>query len=555
MFGAKMLNFVCMLFASIFLFGTGVSALGSQPVISHLKTGETGFASQEFIAIYNNSLEAVDVSGWCLAYSSSSDVTQSTLSCLDSEDEDVALMLSPFSFARFSTSEFKNDASGFIPDGEFSSGLSGTSGHVRLLNKDKTEIDKIGWGSAVNPETKATPAHESGYFLERIKIVGTDFLQDTNKNNDDFSPVLLEIIPSSGIYETEIETDVCPNIGNVQAAVPDDYFLDERGDCVQDQCDNLEGLQATVPNGYVSSDGENCEEDLLDLESSILQITELLPNASSVDTGKEFVEVYNPNSTAVELEGYKLELGPVYSKSYALKKQLLNPDSFMQFSDIITGLTLPNSSASVRLVAPAGNTVSETDIYENPKDDQAWALINEVWQYTNNPTPGLPNLPSINEADNSSKTDGLADCGPGRYRHPETNRCRNIIAGDVELKPCEAGQARNPETNRCRSSASDDSLVPCKTGQERNPETNRCRNIVSTASALKPCEPGQERNPETNRCRKIAALGASTLADVQDVPAESNTITNWWVIGGVLAVASGYGIYEWRREVMRGISK
>ena len=524
-------QFLILLVVFVFLGGTVSSALSDKPVISRVKTGETGALTREYVDIYNNSENPVDITGWCLFYASATDVTKTKLACLEPPAQNIKLILSPFSYARLSSAEFNSANIGFIPDAIFSATMSATGGHIRLLNADAVEQDKLGWGTAISPEQTIIAAHPSGSVFSRKAISNLQYLQDTNNNSADFTSVILATIPASGIVEQQVLVDVCTNIDGMQTTVPDDYFLD-KGSCIQDVCDNMAGLQATIPTDFESLDGENCTLIPIILESSILAITELLPNASGSDAGKEFIEIYNPNNHAVELEGYKIELGPAYSKGFVLKQQLLDPFSFVTFSDVLSKITLPNSTASLRLIAPNGATVSQVDPYNSPKDDEAWALVNNVWQFTNQPTPEAPNLVSLVE-------DLL-----------------NTNGADKELSPCVEGQERNPATNRCRSVASTtDNLVPCKTGQERNPETNRCRAVIDTASALVPCSQGQERNPETNRCKNISTVGEVASAKVTDIPSTAKNSNNLLIIGVLVAGVAGYAIYEWRSEIVKLFSR
>ena len=549
----KASQFLCFLFVFVFLIANTAQALGSSPVISQLKTGENLGLTKEYIAIYNNSDQAIDVTKWCINYYSASDLSKTKLACLLPAADNIRIMLSSFSYMRFSSNEFKATIPGFIPDSLFNSAMLATGGHIRLLDKNDKEVDKIGWGTAVSPETTIIAPHITGYLSVRKTISGTQFLQDINNNSLDFSDQLLTTIPVSGLYEEKILVDVCSNIDGIQTVVPDDYFL-SGGLCIQDICDNLPDLQAEVPTGYESTDGENCTEKVIILESSILQITELLPNVSGSDTGKEFIEIYNPNNHAVDLDGYKFELGPSYSKNYVLKQQILEPFGFITFSDELTKLVLPNSTSLLRLIAPGGDKVSETDPYDSPKDDESWALIDDVWQFTNRTTPDEANLPAVVVTTPVIADEELIPCPAGKFRNPETNRCKNIET-DNGLTPCAEGQERNTTTNRCRSIASADGLVPCKEGQERNPDTNRCRNILTNASASAPCDANQERNPDTNRCRKITTAGEVASAKVTDIPANSKSSNNLLGIGLVVTAIASYAIYEWRAEIRKLFSK
>lgn len=549
---------VCMAVACIEILGIIVSprsfaAASSSLMFYQLQTGATGAATQEFISLYNNSRDPVDVTGWCVTYSSASDFTQRQLGCIVAPEPNVKIMLPAQSSLLMASTEFVAEHRALVPDIIFSAGMSGTSGHVRLLNSAKEEIDRLGWGSAVNPETRSATAHASGKILQRAAD-SEGLLIDTDNNATDFIQTTLGVINPSSLYEEEMPIDLCPNIEDLQQEMPEGYLPDNAGNCKADVCLNLDGLQIDVPDGYTRKDGEICE--LIPLEGAILIINELLPNPASYDTGKEFIEIYNPNSRPINLDGYKLQVAPNFTKSYALPTgQTILPGGYQVFSDTDTGLVLLNSTALLRLLAPNGNVVSTTSAYNSPKENSAWALFGQTWQYTNRPTPGAANLVSLEDPEPAVEEEiiSLASCPAGQYRNADTNRCRLLSVVTSALTPCQAGQERNPETNRCRSVlASASSLSPCKAGQERNPETNRCRSIAASESNLTPCAEGQERNPDTNRCRK-AVLSANTtkgIAKVSDVASTtSGTGIRWWLAGAGAAAALGYAMYEWRRDL------
>ncbi len=521
--------------------------------------GSATAARQELAIIYNNSSQPVDVTNWCLSYSSSSDATKTQLGCLAPPNSGTRIWLDGTSYFRLATSDFVVAHPGFSPDVVFSSAMAQTSGHVRLLNGTGGEVDRLGWGTASQPETAATPTALTTKLHQRKAVSsGSSMLQDTDNNAVDFSAEVLSSLPASGLYEEFTPTDVCPNLSGLQTTMPPGYLADADGNCQLDVCANLDGLQVSVPSGYQSSDGENC--NLIPLENAQLLITELLPNATSTDTGNEFIEIYNPNNRPINLSGYKLQLGPDFTETYVLPDQIMAAGTYLAFSDTQTGLTLPNSTAILRLVAPSGDVVSLTASYDQPGDNNAWALVDGFWQYTNQPTPGNPNLPMLTnstEGSGSDTTSDLVPCRADQERNPDTNRCRLIQAAAASLVGCGPGQERNPATNRCRSllTATND-LVPCKEGQERNPDTNRCRSIESTASALVPCAAGQERNPDTNRCRKSTGSGATGIAGVKDVASGSIGGSPKWLLAGLAVVAAlGYAAYEWRQEFLTLLSK
>ncbi len=583
-------------------------ALSIDIVISQIQLGNAGSASNEFIEIYNNSATDVDITNWCLYYASATSVQNgSKLACFLSDSDNVHIYLPSHSFAFLISNQLATANPSLGSDLKFSATLSGTAGHVRLIDSRGVEIDKVGWGVTAVSAEGASPAVTPivGKVLRR-KTIGIDILQDTNVNSEDFEIVSPRATYNYGsIYEKQ---DLCLNIADIQAVLPDGYSVDIVGNCTPppvDICSNLDGLQATLPNGYGIDTNGNCQIDLchnldglqqilpdnmaLDdngdcalhdecsnltgVQSEIpdgykmsddnnclldllpLQISELLPNVAGIDDGKEFIEIYNPNDSDVDLENYVFYVGTNDDTFYNFPiGSHVDAGQYMSFYNDQIKFTLINTTSGVRLRSIDGVLIDETLVYNSPKDDFAWALIDGMWQYTNRPTPGSANLPSLIEVDSEVAVESsLEPCAANQYRSPETNRCRLIITTSSVLTACKDGQYRSEETNRCRSIASDVSaLMPCDEGQERNPETNRCRSITAVLgdSNLAPCKEGQERNPETNRCRNIVSMPQAEYAPEQTAE-PSNGYIGWLALAGVGSVAISYGVWEWRQEVIR----
>lgn len=191
--------------------------------------------------------------------------------------------------------------------------------------------------------------------------------------------------------------------------------------------------------------------------------------------------------------------------------------------------------------------------------NQSWALDmnDDIWKWAI-PSPTGPNqFPQPVSAGMGAGLDETT-CPAGKYRNPETNRCRSLEEAVSALAVCEEGKERNPVTNRCRNLAttSSTSLSPCAEGEERNPATNRCRKVLGTATTLVPCQSGYERNPETNRCKKVSDT-LTALASPAAVAIESSggdTLKNALIVTAGLG-ALGYGFYEWRSELLRALRR
>lgn len=298
-----------------------------------------------------------------------------------------------------------------------------------------------------------------------------------------------------------------------------------------------------------------------------VQIVEIYPYASSCDPFDEsvlcrdYVKLHNPTDHAVDLTDYVLRTDSssanrTSANTISLDGITIPAHGYYSVSRTDSGssLSLTNSGGYIWLEDLWGltkytGTLARYESAGASKQGYSWMQDDTgAWGWSLTPQPGGQNVltlapPAVSE---------LADCPAGKYRNPETNRCRTIEEAVNALAACPEGQTRNPATNRCRSDAAQksSSLTPCKEGQERNPATNRCRSIASAIAELMPCAEGQERNPATNRCRKIQNLDMPLAGfPVEPVKPSGQSMVMWWVMAGVATLLAGYGAWEWRSEL------
>ena len=532
---------------------------GGGVVIAQMYPGTTTSGAgkdQEFIEIFNNSDEAINVSDWCIRYMPASympgtdDIAgdESLLACLTKPNEGTDLWLSAGSYATFMSNEMR-DVIKSQADAYFDAGIYYVRGYIILVDSNNKVVDKLGWDINNGRSDTGWNAIERAAVGMSLKRKTSDFLfvkTSDNSNNEDFEQAE-PFLHVSGIYEEEYVVDLCLNLDTLE--IPSGYKQDSDGNCYEDLClnieddlnitvpvghyrdlegncyeydesANLEGIQDTVPEFMIRDGANDCV-----LEYSPLELTEILPNAIGSDSGNEFIEIYNAGKTSVDLTFYILKIGIGSEKIISFPVgSIIGPGEYMAFSDSELKFTLVNSSSKVVLTAVGGKIFGDTGVYDNPDDGESWAYINGKWEYTNRPTPDLPNLKSI----------GVEE---------------SITDESSALKPCNADQFRNPETNRCKKYEVS-SLKPCAEGQYRSAETNRCRKVTLTSSTLKPCEDNQYRSPETNRCRKkVNDTVPSADYKVEPIKDSATTFAGWWALGGVGAVAVGYAAWEWRREI------
>ena len=450
-------------------------------------TGPFG-ARDELITLYNNGLAEVNITDWCLKNKAA--VAFACFSIEDTPGVKTQFILPGYSTATVASFDFMGSRAYaeemvtrmYEVTSQSSGSIVGSSDVITLVDANGETIDSWLWGSAP----------PSGKAWMRAKILTGPDIYATNGASLDWSVVTFQALPSNMIEQRTIE--------------------------VEDPSD--------------PEPGTDPEQETPPIESSLstVQISEILANASGSDTGKEFIELYNPHPTEAQfLDGLRLRIGLETEKWYSFPVGVaIPPGGYLAFTDADLGFTLPNTQGSVQLYQGNGALGDRID-YIAPKDDQAWALIDNMWQYTVATMNAANTLPIPSPADEP-------------------------VQEVAAQKPCATNQFRNPETGRCKLIASTAKVsTPCKPGQERNAATGRCRTIA-TVKEPTPCKEGQERNPETNRCRNIVKMSTASHG-VKGVQEKAATQLGWyyWVaIAGIIALIMGYAVWEWRQELAAG---
>lgn len=277
-----------------------------------------------------------------------------------------------------------------------------------------------------------------------------------------------------------------------------------------------------------------------------LQVSEILPNprsCSPLDTAldcHEYVKLYNTGTEAIDMSQFRLRSGyqgqSATTGTAVVLAGVLEPGHFAVVTQGADGRTvsLSNSGGYVWIEDVYGfwrydSTVQAyDDASSDTKKGHAWAYdaATDTWRWTSRPMPtdAVSVFPSV-VASESLTLAALTPCKDGQYRSEATGRCRAIATANVALTPCAEDQERNPTTNRCRGVASSRELAPCAAGQERNPDTNRCRKIASTSMPS-------------------AGFAVESVAD------STQAFVGWWALGGLTLLGTGYGVGEWRSEIL-----
>lgn len=309
---------VLTLFVLISFMAVSASPAAAAPsttvVISEAQTRGPGGASEEFVELFNGSDDPVDVTGWRIMYLPAAGGTATTRATLSGS-------IPARSFVLAAPAAYMPDA-----DYTFSAILADGGGHVLLLNAENVEVDRLGWGTASQPEGVAAPAPTAGQSLRREADPSNPFA-DTDNNAADFVAGTPD--PQSGPLATEPDPD-------------------------QEE-----------PTGPETPAAPPCNDVLLS------------------EVSASFVELYNPSSDTLPLEGCQLLLD---GEAYGFDEgSVLEPGQHLAvpFDSDLSGL------GAVILVTDSGDIEVS---YPPLADGQAWILLEGAWQLTLQPTPGSANL-------------------------------------------------------------------------------------------------------------------------------------------------------------------
>lgn len=398
-------------------------------LISEVQMGSTNSASEEFIELYNASPEPInfDAHNWRL------EVASSSASSWVSPLRTISLykVLQPGkSYVIASQYASAGEQAQYLSNltvASFSSGLSYTSGHVRLLYDtnqldssnvcaaSSTVVDEVEWtvpksGGVATQSLDARQQYVSGKTsgvaagtsLQRYIDPTTTTYVDTDNDAADFiagaptpgatNGIVAAQPASGGQAQPGLPIDACnpapPASGSGDSDEPDNPS--DSGSSGSDS-----STDGTDTPGNESDDGDS-DPVVPAANAGLLPpaITELLPNPASpqTDAADEFIELYNPNQSTFDLSGYQLQAGATSTRTYAFPPGTqLTPGNYTAFFSADTGLTLSNTGGQVKLLDASGAALSASDLYGTAKDNQAWAIIDNKWQWTLTPTPNAPN--------------------------------------------------------------------------------------------------------------------------------------------------------------------
>jgi hypothetical protein len=212
---------------------------------------------------------------------------------------------------------------------------------------------------------------------------------------------------------------------------------------------------------------EPSQPPLPSMESSEIEITELLPNpaAPATDETEEYIELHNLSAAALNLKDYKLQSGTSFTYSYTFPDHLIQPDEYEAFKVSETHLLLSNAGGHSRLLNPTGEVISQTDSYGAAAPGRAWALIDDIWQWTDMVTPGAANVASVMPVTTKSAKASKQPAAKSAARTPKTTKItpKSKIAPTAKARPSskvKSSAKKKPSSNNTKNNVNPTKNTP-----------------------------------------------------------------------------------------------
>jgi hypothetical protein len=128
-----------------------------------------------------------------------------------------------------------------------------------------------------------------------------------------------------------------------------------------------------------------------------LILTELLPNPAGSDTEAEWIELHNTSEQLLPLEGITVQdsSGTVYRFPASTS---INAAAYLVLSRTISHIALNNDHDTVILQDDQGTELDRVEYAETAAEGRSYALIDDQWQWSSQPTPSAENMVPVNQS-------------------------------------------------------------------------------------------------------------------------------------------------------------
>lgn len=357
----------------------------SQIKISEFLPNTVGVDDNEWIELFNNGDNTVDLSGFKLQDNSATIYTLS---------QDLILA------ARAHLVLYKNQSK---------ISLNNTGGDsVKVYSPDNNLLDSVVYSTNA-PEGKSYALVGGSFVWTSQPTPGETNILPQNQaplaviktDTEKFfvgSKIIFSAEASSDPEEGELKYFWEFGDGQTGDEIKENHVYENPGDyMVKLKVTDSEGLSVEVTRSVKIEnkilDTKLTEIKPIDFQRNDLIISEFVPNPIGNDDG-EWIEIYNISNKDIDLLAWQIDDQDGGSKPYVFASStIIQAGNFLLIDRVASQVTLNNNEDSVRILTPLGELWQEAK-YQNIPEGQsyAWDLINQEWYINDAPSPSQANI-------------------------------------------------------------------------------------------------------------------------------------------------------------------
>jgi P pilus assembly chaperone PapD len=275
---------------------------------------------------------------------------------------------------------------------EFPLSLNNQGGEVVITASETSDTFKFGIGKSGQSFERAGPICKDLISVAAAHSVGK---QNSNYNTECFAQTpqiiddKIQLSKDNRTWVTSVNT-VGTTTLHFQTDATGGKWLNELGE----EITNPASFSNFIGKVYYAVTKDGADFIYRSKEFAVLpnlQITEIYPDPSGSDAGTEWIEIFNPESTTLNLTAAELKVG---SATHNLSQLALAPQQYWQV--VLPAEMLPNCNnqpgCTVNVELWWNNRLLTTVSYTETLPAYSYAKLADKWQLTINPTPGKANV-------------------------------------------------------------------------------------------------------------------------------------------------------------------